>query len=130
VLRFFIFLLVAILILCVGGPQELTASRIVVVKSFGAAQFGREQSRPTADELKTERDRTKRLNEDRQKRLKEDTDRLLKLATELKEYVDKTNQNILSLDVIKKTEEIEKLAKSVREKMKTAYGTPEEPRGR
>ena len=55
---------------------------------------------------------------DRQKRLVADTDKLLALATDLKQQVDKTNQNIMSVDVIKKAEEIEKLAHSVREKMK------------
>jgi hypothetical protein len=50
--------------------------------------------------------------------LKTDTDRLLKLSLELKEYVDKSNENVLSLEVIKKADEIEKLAKSVRDKMK------------
>jgi hypothetical protein len=43
---------------------------------------------------------------------------LLDLAAELKAYVDKTNENIISLEVIKKAEQIEKLAKSVKEKMK------------
>jgi hypothetical protein len=43
---------------------------------------------------------------------------LLKLSLELKEYVDKSNENVLSLEVIKKADEIEKLAKSVRDKMK------------
>ena len=46
------------------------------------------------------------------------TKTLLDLATELKQYVDKTNENIISLDVIKKAEQIEKLAKSVKDKMK------------
>jgi len=50
--------------------------------------------------------------------LKSDTDKLLKLSVELKQYVDKSNENVLSLDVVKKAEEIEKLAKSVRDKMK------------
>lgn len=50
--------------------------------------------------------------------LKSDTDKLLKLSTELKSYVDKSDENILSVDVIKKAEEIEKLAKSVKDKMK------------
>ena len=60
----------------------------------------------------------KKANEQRQQQLKKDTDQLLKLATELKAYVDKTNENVLSLDVMKKAEEIEKLAHSVRDKMK------------
>ena len=57
-------------------------------------------------------------NKARQAALKKDTDKLLELATQLKEYVDKTNENMLSLDVIKKAEEIEKLSKRVKEKMK------------
>jgi hypothetical protein len=36
----------------------------------------------------------------------------------LKQSVDKSDENVLSLDVIKKAEEIEKLARSVKEKMK------------
>jgi hypothetical protein len=60
----------------------------------------------------------KRANAQRQAELKRDTDRLLKLSTELKDYVDKTNENVLSLEVIKKAEEIEKLAHSVKTKMK------------
>jgi hypothetical protein len=50
--------------------------------------------------------------------LKLETDKLLKLSVELKAYVDKTNTNILSVDVMKKAAEIEKLAKSVRDKMR------------
>ncbi len=60
----------------------------------------------------------KSRNSERQKKLQTDTERLLSLATELKEQVDKTDKNILSVDVIKKAEEIEKLAHSVKEKMK------------
>jgi hypothetical protein len=43
--------------------------------------------------------------------------------------VDKTNENLLSLDVIHKAEEVEKLAKKVKEKMKESVGPPakEEP---
>ena len=60
----------------------------------------------------------KKLNEERQAQLKRDTDKLLQLSTELKQYVDKTNENVMSVDVIKKAGEIEKLAHSVKEKMK------------
>jgi hypothetical protein len=60
----------------------------------------------------------KKENAQRQQDIKKDTGQLLDLATELKEYVDKTNENIISLDVIKKAEQIEKLAHAVKEKMK------------
>ena len=61
----------------------------------------------------------KALNQERQASLKKDTDKLLQIATELKQQVDKTNENQLSLEVIRKTEEVEKLAKSIRDKMKS-----------
>jgi hypothetical protein len=64
------------------------------------------------------RDMEKKAAKDRVAALKTDTDKLLKLSIELKEYVDKSDENVLSLNVIKKAEEIEKLAKSVRDKMK------------
>jgi hypothetical protein len=57
-------------------------------------------------------------NADRQKRLVADTDKLLALATDLKEQVDKSTKDTLSVDVIKKADEIEKLAHSVKERMK------------
>lgn len=60
----------------------------------------------------------KNRNTDRQKRLVADTEKLLSLATELKQDVDKTDKNTLSVDVIKKADEIEKLAHSVKERMK------------
>jgi hypothetical protein len=64
------------------------------------------------------RDLAKKANLERQAALKADTDKLVKLAAELKEYVDKSNENVLSVDVMKKAEEIEKLAHSVKDKMK------------
>lgn len=82
------------------------------------------QSPLGADEAVRERtakialEQEKARNDDRQKRLVADTDKLLALATELKADVDKTNKDMLSVDVVKKADEIEKLAHSVKEKMK------------
>ena len=55
---------------------------------------------------------------DKQKKLAADTDKLLAMATDLKQQVDKTNKDVLSVDVIKKAEEIEKLARSLKQEMK------------
>jgi hypothetical protein len=63
-------------------------------------------------------DMAKRAAKERAAAIKSDTDRLLRLSVELKQSVDKSGENVLSLDVIKKAEEIEKLAHSVKEKMK------------
>lgn len=71
--------------------------------------------------LRNEKENGRRANEQRHLELKRDTDKLLQLTNELKQSVEKTNENILSIEVIKKAEQIEKLAKSVKEKMKATH---------
>lgn len=61
-------------------------------------------------------------NIERRKQIAEDSEVLLKLATDLKTEVDKSNKDTLSLTVIHKAEAIEKLARSVKEKMKLTVG--------
>ncbi|HWS18762.1 MAG TPA: hypothetical protein VN223_12130 [Candidatus Elarobacter sp.] len=63
-------------------------------------------------------------NKKRQQDIREETDKLFQLATELKAAVDKSNENLLSLDVVRKADEVEKLAKKVKEKMKESVGPP------
>jgi hypothetical protein len=58
------------------------------------------------------------LISDRQKHLVADTDKLLALTTALKEQVYESNKDILSLDMVKKADEIEKLAHSVKQRIK------------
>jgi hypothetical protein len=58
---------------------------------------------------------------ERRAQLRTDTEKLVALTAELKQHVDKAGANILSMDVIKKAQEIQKLAKSVQDKMKYAY---------
>jgi hypothetical protein len=61
-------------------------------------------------------------NAERKKQIAEDSAKLLKLATDLKAEVDKTNKDTLSLAVIRKADEIERLAHNVKEKMKLTVG--------
>ena len=83
------------------------------------AQFPQQRRQEQDEELSPiQKENARRANEQRQLELRRDTDRLLQLTNELKQYVDNTNENILSLEVIKKAEEIERLAKSVKVKMK------------
>jgi hypothetical protein len=58
----------------------------------------------------------------RKKQIAEESAMLLKLATELKTEVDKTTKDTLSLSVIRKADEIEKLAHDVKEKRKLVIG--------
>jgi hypothetical protein len=65
-----------------------------------------------------EDEQAKLRNTERQKKLVEETAKLLVLANELKAAVDKSDKNTLSLEVVRKADEIEKLAHSVKEGMK------------
>ena len=67
---------------------------------------------------RAQKEMEKKANEQRHADLKRDTDKLLQLSTELKNYVDKSNEHVLSVDVVRKAEEIEKLAHSVKVKMR------------
>jgi len=81
---------------------------------------GQTQPARTEDswEIQQRKAMEKKANLQRQQDIQKDTDKLLELATELKQAVDKSDENTLSLDVIKKAEQIEKLAKQVKDKMK------------
>lgn len=61
----------------------------------------------------------KMQNEERQRRLVEDTEKLLALATQLHDDVAKSNKNVLSIDVVKRADEIERLAHAVKDRMRS-----------
>lgn len=60
-------------------------------------------------------------NQQRQVEIRRDTDKMAELAQELKDYLAKNQQGVVSLDAIKKAEQIEKLAHNVRSKMKQSF---------
>jgi hypothetical protein len=105
---------------------------LFVIRGEGQVVSGRQTQTPPAPRMdpiapsgetteaqeQQAREMAKKANLARQAALKSDTDKLLKLAEELKTSVDKSTENVLSLDVLKKAEEIEKLAHSVKDKMK------------
>ena len=63
-------------------------------------------------------ERLKAMNDDRHKKLALDVDRLLALSNELKTDLDKANKDELSVTVIRKAAEIERLAHDVQSRMK------------
>jgi hypothetical protein len=65
------------------------------------------------------------LNADRQKSLVSDTKKLLKLAQDLNSEIEAGNQDVLTPVQLRKIEDIEKLARNVRQKMSTSFaGAP------
>jgi hypothetical protein len=59
---------------------------------------------------------------DRKKELSDESTRLLAMAVALKAEVDKTNKDMLSINVIRKADEVERLARTVKERIKQASG--------
>ena len=120
------FLLAAGATLLLGGAVILrpaSAAPVAVEPAAMNASQGQSSQDPYQKEMQ---DRLFReANKKRQQDIKNDTDKLFALATELKAAVDKTNENMLSLDVIKKAEQVEKLAKKVKENMKEVVGPPQ-----
>lgn len=79
-----------------------------------------DQPRVIADptRVRMDEERMKAMNDDRHKKLAADVDRLLALTNELKSDVEKANKDELSVSVIRKAAEIEKLAHDVQSRMK------------
>lgn len=85
---------------------------------IGNPPFGRDDPNVITISPGMEAQQTRSRNSERQKRLQGDADKLLALAAALKEAVDKPATSATSVEAGKKAEEIERLAKSVREHMK------------
>lgn len=59
-------------------------------------------------------------NQQRQVEIRRDADKMAQLTQELREYLSKNDQ-VMSVDAIKKAEQIEKLAHNVKSKLKQSY---------
>lgn len=60
-------------------------------------------------------------NEQRQQEIRRDTDKMAELTQELKDDLQKPAQGVISVDAIKKAEQIEKLAHSVKSRLKQSF---------
>src|SRR6266496_6751440 len=118
-------------------PMTGTALSLIVLFFFCAGSFrvafaqndGRlhlpplaEQSQGMGVPVKTpdqvEQERLMKMHELRQEEIRRDTQKLYQLSGELKDYLDKNGSVILSVDMIKKAETIEKLAHGIKQKMR------------
>ncbi|HET6179151.1 MAG TPA: hypothetical protein VFE61_19640 [Candidatus Sulfotelmatobacter sp.] len=73
---------------------------------------------PMTSDDPVQRDQAVAAYVQRQVEIRRDTEAMLQLTTELKDYLQRTDQSKISMDAIKKAEKIEKLAHSVKSKMK------------
>ena len=74
------------------------------------------------DHTELEQEMQKKAQKQQQRKrfedIQRDSQKLLELATELKQHVEQSGENILSLEVLRKAEEMEKLAHKVKENMR------------
>ena len=94
----------------IQGGRVFLAEMVLAVMFFtgGLAAIAQSAAQPAAAPTVQER----------KDQLAADSAKLVKLATELKADVDKTTKDQLSVAVIKKADEVEKLARKVRDEMK------------
>jgi hypothetical protein len=70
---------------------------------------------------RTARAQQKALLKEQQKELRRDIDRMVQMVTDLKDESDKTPETeVLSMSLVKKTEDIEKLARTIRDRIRAS----------
>ena len=103
------------------------AASLCIAQDGRPAQGGTGAPQDTASKVAPARDAkgqpTSATETGRKRQLSDESTELLNMALALKAEVDKTTKDTLSLNVIKKADQIEKLAKSVKEKMKQSSGS-------
>ena len=103
------------------SQSKAATMNVAAVQRIAAEREAVNNATPSDPQQRLEHNQIARLIAERQLQLRLDTEKLVALTAELKQHVDKTGGNILSMDVIKKAQEIQELAKSVQDKMKNAY---------
>ena len=101
-------------------------STVTVSLFFFAAARGQDASssktgpiRPDDDANLPAKSSTKAVLEENQKDIKKNVEKLFDLASQLKDQVEKTDSTtVLSLAMVKKAEEIERLARQIKERAK------------
>jgi hypothetical protein len=100
-----------------GWPLRRMPFMLGCVVFLGVVLMAAQQSGQQSAQNETQN--AEAANAQRKTQIADDAAKLLKLATDLKTEVDKTSKDTLSVNVIRKADEIEKLAHSVREKTKS-----------
>jgi hypothetical protein len=110
-----------------GGSSGSGQGSIGLPRSgFGHQGMGPLSNDDDFDLVMVER-RIRALNAERQKQMVTDANKLLKLAKELNDEVAAANTSSFTPDQLHKIAEIEKLARSVRERMTSEVGVAESP---
>ncbi|MGC1645013.1 MAG: hypothetical protein WA741_04230 [Candidatus Sulfotelmatobacter sp.] len=98
-----------------GAPRIASAQMPRYPSSVSQGPGGNVPLRP-GDEV--QKSQAQAANLQRQAEIRRDTEKLFRLTSELKDYFERSGQGVMSMDAIKKAEQIEKLAHGMKSKMK------------
>jgi len=111
----------SLLVFCalVGLAAQVSAQQIHLPPAISQSQsMG---GIPVTGGDSVQRQQAEAANEQRQVEIKRDSQKMFELTQELNQYLQNSSQGTMSIDAMKKAEQIEKLAKSVRSKMKQSF---------
>lgn len=111
--------LVIVAAILLGAPALGSAQQIHLPPAVSQSQGMGNVPVIPGDE--TQRKQAMAANLQRQADMKRDSQKLVQLTQELNEYLQTRSKGTISVEVLKKAEEIEKLAHSVRSKMKQSF---------
>jgi hypothetical protein len=96
-----------------GMPSSTPVPSTPVAPGLGSLEDGPNPIRDSAHEAIV-----RQANEQRHRRMLDDANKMVQLSNELKADVEKTQKDELSMEVLKKAAEVEKLARDVQQRMK------------
>lgn len=102
-----------------GGATVASSQQIHLPPAIAQSQGMGNVPVTSGDDI--QRKQAEAANQQRQVEIRRDTEKMLQLTAELNDYLQKAAQGTLSLDAVKKAEQIEKLAHSVKSKMKQSF---------
>jgi hypothetical protein len=110
---------IAVALLLLGSAASASSQQIHLPPSISQSQgMG---GVPVTVGSDTQKQQALAASQQRQLEIRRDTDKMAELTQELKDYLLKSDQGVVSVDAIKKAEQIEKLAHSIKSKMKQSY---------
>ena len=104
-----------------ANPLSLCLPAVLLISGLGWNAAAQTPAKPTEQTASPAAKATVQpsAREQRDAQIAADTERLYQLAQELKAELDKSTKDTLSLSVIRKADQVEKLAHSLKERLKT-----------
>ena len=117
------FLFVASLVCVAQESQPAATQKVQPTTATQKPAVSADSKQQTSDPAKqTKQEKAAAAANERKKQIADESTKLLSMALALKAEVDKTTKDTLSINVIRKADEIEKLAHNVKEKIKQDSG--------